>query len=71
MIPRERERFLFRKLQEPILAETIKKTKWNFIRYDDLERVAKTVRKTFQASDLEAVAKMPRESAGQNQMSLF
>jgi hypothetical protein len=71
VIPREREKFLFRKLQEPILAETIKKTQWNFIRYDDLERVAKAVRKEFQAGDLEAVARMPREGGGENQLSLF
>jgi len=68
IIPKERERFLYRKLQEPILAETIKKAKWNFIRYDDLERVAKTSGKTFHPSVLEAVAKMPREVDVQKQL---
>lgn len=71
IIPRERERFLFRKIQEPILAETIKKAKWNFIRYDDLERVAKTSGKTFHPNDLEAVAKMPREVDEQKQLFLY
>ena len=71
IIPKERERFLFRKIQEPILAETIKKAKWNFIRYDDLERVAKTSGKTFHPSDLEAVAKMPREVDVQKQLFLY
>jgi DNA modification methylase len=71
IIPNERERFLFRKIQEPILAETIKKAKWNFIRYDDLERVAKASGKTFQASDLEVVAKMPKEGHVQKQLFLI
>jgi len=71
IIPKERERFLFRKLQEPILAETIKKANWNFIRYADLERVAKGAGKTFNPSDLEAVAKMPKEGDTQKQQLLF
>ena len=71
IIPKERERFLFRKLQEPILAETIKKANWNFIRYADLERVAKAAGKTFDPSDLEAVAKMPKEGDTQKQQLLF
>lgn len=61
IIPEERERFLFRKLQEPILAETIKNTKWNFIRFADLEKVVKAAKKTFDPSRLEAVAHMPKD----------
>ncbi|MEW6359132.1 MAG: DNA methyltransferase [Planctomycetota bacterium] len=71
IIPKERERFLFRKLQEPILAETIKKTKWNFIRYPDLEKVATDAGKTFHPSHLEAVARMPKENPGEKQLSLL
>jgi hypothetical protein len=71
VIPREREKFLFKKLQAPILAETIKKAKWNFIRYDDLEKVAKEAGKTFQPNDLEAVAKMPKEGSAQKQLFLY
>ncbi len=71
IIPKERERFLFRKLQAPILAETMKKTKWNFIRFDDLERVAKEAGKTFQPDTLEAVAKMPKEGHSQKQLFLY
>ena len=71
IIPKERERFLFRKLQAPILAETIRKTKWNFIRCDDLERLAKGAGNTFQPSDLEAVAKMPKEDHAQKQLFLY
>ncbi len=70
VIPKEREKFLFRKLQEPILAETIKKTKWNFIRYADLKKLVGGARKTFNASELDEVAKMPRENTGEKQMNL-
>ena len=70
IIPKEREKFMFRKLQEPILAETIKKTKWNFIRYADLEKVFKAAKKTFHPRDLEAVAKMPKEGGGEKQTNL-
>ncbi len=70
VIPKEREKFMFRKLQEPILAETITKTKWNFIRYSDLERIYKSAKKAFSPSDLEAVAKMPKESAEEKQTDL-
>jgi hypothetical protein len=71
IIPEERERFLFRKIQEPILAETINKAKWNFIRYDDLEKVAKKSGKTFHPGELEAVAKMPKEGQAQKQLFLY
>jgi DNA modification methylase len=71
IIPKEREQFLFRKIQEPILAETIKKAKWNFIRFADLERVAKAAGETFQPSDLETVAKMPREDDAPKQLFLL
>ncbi len=71
VIPRERERFLFRKLQAPVLVETMKKTKWNFIRYDDLENVAKAAGKTFDPIELEAVARMPKDSAPEKQLSLL
>jgi 16S rRNA G966 N2-methylase RsmD len=71
VIPKERERFLFRKLQEPILAESIKKVKWSFIRYADLEKVVALAKKTFQPRDLELVAKMPREHVEDKQLSLF
>lgn len=59
VIPKERESFLFRKLQEPILKETIKKVKWNFIIYDDLERLFNEKKKQFTVVKLEQLAKMP------------
>ncbi|MEW6584201.1 MAG: DNA methyltransferase [Nitrospirota bacterium] len=70
VIPKEREKFMFRKLQEPILAETIRKTKWNFIRYADLEKISKAAKKSFRPSELEAVAKMPKETAEGKQTNL-
>jgi len=71
VIPEEREPFLFRKLQEPILAEAIKKAKWNFIRYADVNRLADSSRRNFRPSDLEALAKAPKEGAAQKQLSLL
>jgi hypothetical protein len=32
VIPEEREKFLYRKIQEPILAGAVKKARWSFIR---------------------------------------
>jgi hypothetical protein len=71
VIPKEREDFLSRKLREPVLAETINKVKWSFIRYADLERLAETSGKTFRPSDLEAIAGMPKEGNAPKQLSLM
>jgi hypothetical protein len=37
LIPEERERMLFRKIQEPMLKDNIEKNNWKFIFYKDLE----------------------------------
>ncbi|MFH1774859.1 MAG: DNA methyltransferase [Methanobacteriota archaeon] len=60
IIPEERENFLFKKLQEPILQETIKKVKWNFIRYRDLEKLFAESKKIFNPANLDKIARMPR-----------
>jgi len=62
IIPEERENFLFKKLQEPVLKETIKKIKWDFIRFHDIESVFKNTKtkKTFDPVELNRVARMPR-----------
>lgn len=60
VIPEERENFLFRKLQEPILRETINKTKWNFIRYGELETVFNQSKKKFDPVELEKIARLPK-----------
>jgi hypothetical protein len=36
VIPEERENFLFRKLKEPLLAESVQKNNWQFIFYKDV-----------------------------------
>jgi hypothetical protein len=71
VIPMERERFLCRKLKEPILAEAIRKARWNFIRYPDLEKLAEAAGAAFQPSELEAVARMPKEGCGPKQLLLL
>jgi len=60
LIPKQRENFLFKKLQEPILKETIKKVKWNFIRFQDLEIIFKNAKKSFDPVELSKIAKMPK-----------
>lgn len=60
VIPEERENFLFKKLQEPILKETIRKVKWNFVRYMDLEKLFRESKKEFDLTDLDKIAKMPK-----------
>jgi hypothetical protein len=37
LIPEERERMLFRKIQEPMLKDSIEKNNWKFIFYKDVE----------------------------------
>jgi len=37
VIPKERQSFLYRKLQEPLFVQIDKIAKWNFIFYDDVE----------------------------------
>ncbi len=59
IIPKERENFLFKKLQEPVLKETLNKTEWNFIRYDDLQLVFKQSKKKFDPVELEKTARLP------------
>lgn len=71
IIPSEREKFLFRKLQEPILAETIRKAEWGFIRYPDLERLARAPSASFDPNELETVARMPKEGGGTKQLLLL
>lgn len=62
VIPEEREKLLHRKLQEPILKESIKKVKWDFIRYKDLESLYKKTKKQFNPHEIEKISKDPKLS---------
>lgn len=71
IIPEEREKKLYRKLQEPILQQAIQKTKWEFIRYKDLEHLFKSTKKEFDEKKLRQIAKAPRDKPEGNQTILL
>ena len=60
IIPDDRENFLYKKLQEPILKETIRKIKWKFIRYSDLERFYKESKKAVDLIRFDNLAIVPK-----------
>lgn len=64
VIPEERESHLHRKLQEPMLQETVSKQNWKFIFYSDLEDFFKNSSRKRQVSvnDLRAIFKEPRKN---------
>jgi len=70
VIPKERERKLNRKLQEPILAQAIKKTNWKFILYKDLENLFKTTKKKLNPIEIQKISKMPEDKPDLKQTTL-
>ena len=68
LIPKEREKLLYRKLEEPILKEGVIKDKWSFIFYDDLEKFFN--RKKISKEEFDKLARMPKKESGQKQNSL-
>ena len=72
VIPKERENFLFRKLQEPVLQETLKKVSWNFATYDDIESVFDENKRSFDPVKMDKIGRMPRmKNATQKIISEF
>ncbi len=68
LIPKEREKLLYRKLEEPILKEGVIKDKWSFIFYDDLEKFFNI--KKISKEEFDKLARMPKKESGQKQNSL-
>ena len=61
VIPQERESLLHKKLEQPLLRESVEKHKWNFIRYNDLEELYNAKRKKkINRKDIEEIARMPK-----------
>lgn len=60
IIPKERENFLYRKLQEPVLLETMKKVKWSFLTYDDVQDFFSESKKQVNLVKLNNMARAPR-----------
>ena len=71
IIPKEREKLLYRKLEEPILKEKVIIDKWNFIFYDDLEKFyTLSNRKECSKEEFDKIARMPGKEPAQKQNSL-
>lgn len=72
IIPRERERLLYRKLEEPILKESLTKDNWNFIFYNDLEKFYNNNnrKKEIPADSFDKIFRMPKKESEQKQNSL-
>ena len=61
MIPQEREGLLHKKLEQPLLKESVGKHKWNFIRYNDLEDLFNAKRKKkLNVKEIDDIARMPK-----------
>ncbi|MGH9727574.1 MAG: DNA methyltransferase [Candidatus Acidiferrales bacterium] len=66
VLPEEREKLLHRKLQEPMLAERMKKEPWEFIYYRDLDEFFEKSKKgKISLGDLEKIATQPKIRGGQ------
>jgi len=61
IIPKDREKKLNRKLQEPILQQAVQKNNWQFIRYDDLENTFRKAKKEFNPVELQKISRMPED----------
>ncbi len=72
IIPKEREKLLYRKLNEPMLKESLVKDNWEFIFYDDLEEFFSKSKRQKEIS-LDSFAKMfrmPKKDVEQKQNPL-
>lgn len=60
LIPKEREKMLVRKFEEPLIKERVQKDFWRMITYDDLVTLIKKSRKRLEISDLDMIITFPR-----------
>lgn len=62
IIPEEREQFLAKRIDEPLLKERLISDKWGFIRYDDLGNFYSKQKKTetFDLTKFDALSKTPK-----------
>ncbi|MFH1545078.1 MAG: hypothetical protein ABIE23_03255, partial [archaeon] len=70
VIPKEREKKLNKKLQEPVLQQAVKKTNWKFILYKDLENLFKTTKKKLNPTEIQRISKMPEDKPDSKQTTL-
>lgn len=69
IIPKEREKLLYRKLEEPILKESLTRDNWNFIFYNDLEKFYNnnSRKKEIVAESFNKIFRMPKNDSEQKQ----
>ncbi len=72
VIPKEREKLLYRKLEEPILKESLMRDNWQFIFYNDLERFFNNNKrkKEILIEAFDKIFRMPKKDTEQKQNSL-
>ncbi len=71
VIPKERERLLFRKLQEPMFAEKVGRDGWKFIYYNDLEKALSKSRTMPALTLLRSITQTPTNKLPDHQSELF
>ncbi|MBI3052401.1 hypothetical protein HYY74_08190 [Candidatus Woesearchaeota archaeon] len=72
IIPKEREKLLYRKLEEPMLKESLARDNWQFIFYNDLENFYSNNlhKKEILIQSFEKVFRMPKKDMENKQNSL-
>src|SRR3989338_4301219 len=72
IIQKEREKLLYRKLEEPILKESLIRDNWQFIFYNDLERFYNNNnrKKEISTDSFDKIFRMPEKEIVQKQNSL-
>ena len=72
VIPEERESLLYKKVEEPILKESVEKNNWKFISYKDLQLLFKMGRgkKGIIINELENLGRMPKKKEPPKQLNL-
>jgi hypothetical protein len=72
VIPNEREKLLHRKLEEPILQESLIKDHWKFIFYKDLEKFFKknSRKEKISKEEFDKLFRMPKKETIQKQNTL-
>ncbi len=72
VIPKEREKLLFRKTKDPMLNDNITKNEWKFIFYQDLEKFSGKQSKKIDLKEFEGLFKLPKETKqAQNSINLY
>ena len=63
VIPEEREKLLYRKLEEPMIKQVVEKDNWKFVFYGDVEDLYNKCSKTknkIEVNELEKMFRIPR-----------